>query len=263
MNPYIHLPKVPIVIGRQDFVVLRCRGKKVLHLGCVDSGLLYERFLSKELMHQKLAEVAIELWGIDIDADGISFLRNQGFSNLIVGDVCNLDKIPELQGQLFDVIVASEIIEHLMNPGLFLDAVSKLMIPNHTELIITVPNAFRISTLIHLLRGVEYVHPDHNYWFSYTTVTNLIKKAGFEIREVYVYSFESTKIFPRVSQQIPWKKNAGPAPRPEVESSQSSAWSRVFRYLKSLPRRLVVRVLYRRTPFWGDGIIVIAQKPGK
>jgi hypothetical protein len=28
MNPYISLPKVPIVIGRQDFVVSRCRGKK-------------------------------------------------------------------------------------------------------------------------------------------------------------------------------------------------------------------------------------------
>jgi len=263
MNPYIHLPKVPIVIGRQDFVVSRCRGKKVLHLGCVDSGLLRERFLSAKLMHQKLAEVATELWGIDIDADGISFLRSQGFDNLVVGDVCNLDKIPELQGQRFDVIVASKIIEHLMNPGLFLNAVDKLMIPGHTELIVTVPNAFRVSTLIQLLHGVEYVHPDHNYWFSYATVTNLLKKAGFEIREVYVYSFQSTRIIPESVSKFLVRKNASLAPRRKAESFPSNVWTRAIGYLKSLPRRLIVQVLYRRTPFWGDGIIVIAMKPGK
>lgn len=193
MNPYIRLPKVPIVTGRQSFVISRCKGKKVLHLGCVDKGLLYERFSSGELLHQKLAEVSSELWGIDIDEDGISFLRSKGFNNLIVGDVCNLDKIPDLQEHIFDVIVASEIIEHLMNPGLFLEAVKKFMRPGHTELIVTVPNAFRLSTLIQLLHGVEYIHPDHNYWFSYATVTNLLKKAGFEIREVYVYSFEKNQ----------------------------------------------------------------------
>ena len=194
MNPYIELPRVPIVIGRQDFVLERCRGKRVLHLGFADKDLFRERFLSGELMHQKLARVTGELWGIDTDVDGVSFLRSQGFDNLIVGDVCNLNNIPELQRQHFDIIVASEIIEHLMNPGLFLEAVKNLMISGDTELIATVPNAFRVSTLLWLLRGVEYVHPDHNYWFSYHTVTNLLRKSGLAIHEVYVYSFE--KILP-------------------------------------------------------------------
>jgi predicted SAM-dependent methyltransferase len=263
MNPYISLPKVPIVIGRQDFVVSRCRGKKVLHLGCVDSGSLHERFLRGELMHQKLAEVAAELWGIDIDADGISFLRSQGFDNLVVGDVCSLDKIPEFQERSFDIIVASEIIEHLMNPGLFLNAVEKLMIPGHTELIVTVPNAFRISTLIQLWYGVEYIHPDHNYWFSYATVTGLLRKAGFEIKEIYVYSFESTKILSELVSKFFRRKNTRMTPRLKAESSSFTSRVQIIGYLKLLLRRLVMRVLYKRTPFWGDGIIVFVRKPGK
>lgn len=261
MNPYVELPRVPIVIGRQDFVLARCKDKRVLHLGCTDSWLCRKRFLSGELMHQKLAGIAAELWGIDTDADGISFLRSQGIGNLVVGDVCNLDKIPDLQGQRFDVIVASEIMEHLMNPGLFLKAVKNLMIPGYTELIVTVPNAFRVSTLIQLLRRVEYIHPDHNYWFSYHTVTNLLKKSGFKIDEIYVYSFTSTRIFPYQINQFFGRRavKIHQAASGGAGSSRSSIWIWIIRYCKSIPRRLFVRLLYRRTPFLGDGIIVVCR----
>lgn len=259
MNPYIELPKVPILVGRHDFVLERCKGKRVLHLGCIDSGLLQERFSSGELLHQKLAKVATNLWGIDIDADGITFLRNHGFNNLMVGDVCNLDKIPELQNQHFEVIVASELIEHLMNPGLFLEAVKKLMIPGHTELIVTVPNAFRVSSLLQLLDGVEYIHPDHNYWFSYHTITNLLTKGGFEIKEVYVYSFSYPKIFPLSNLFGKRTSKYTPSSSSETRFLPSSIWARGILYFKSLPRRLFIRFLYKKTPFFGDGVVVVAK----
>jgi 2-polyprenyl-3-methyl-5-hydroxy-6-metoxy-1,4-benzoquinol methylase len=150
VNPYIKLPKVPILSGRQDFVIERCKGKKVLHLGCVDSGLLGERFARGELMHQKLAKVASELWGIDIDCDRIRFLRDHGFENLTCADVCYLEEIKEITDEEFDIIVATELLEHLMNPGLFLEAVKNIMIPERAELILSFPNAFKISNLLML-----------------------------------------------------------------------------------------------------------------
>jgi len=276
MDPYIELPKVPIVIGRQDFVLARCKGKQVLHLGCVDSNLLLQRFLAGELMHQKLAQVSDELWGVDVDEQGIDFLLEHGIDNVVVGDVCNLDNIPDLQGRRFDVIVASEIIEHLMNPGLFSKAVKNLMRPGHTELIVTVPNAFRVSTLIQLLRGVEYVHLDHNYWFSYHTVTNLLKKGGFDIEEVCVYSFTSPKILPRrigkffskgVRPVRKWPKSSsrkdtkiGLVSGGGTKSPSTSIFIRAIRYCKLLPRRLLISLLYRITPFFGDGIILVCKR---
>ena len=105
-------------------------------------------------MHQKLSDAANEIWGVDIDASGISYLSNKGFNNLIVADISKLDEIEIIQKQSFDVVVASEVIEHLQNPGLFLNSARSLMIPEKTEFIVTVPNAFRIDNLIWLLRGI-------------------------------------------------------------------------------------------------------------
>jgi hypothetical protein len=234
----------------------------VLHLGCVDTGLLNERFQRGELVHQRLSTVVTELWGVDIDADGISYLREQGFDHLFVGDICELGRISQLKTKSFDVILASEVIEHLQNPGLFLNSVKSLMVSGKTDLVITVPNAFRIDTLFWLLRGVEFVHPDHNYWFSYHTAVNLLRKNGFEIRRVYVYSFQPLHILPPKLRRL-FRMHDGDSIGVDTKraslASSAPLSQRSFRYLRSLPRRLAVSLLYHRTPFWGDGIIVVAR----
>jgi 2-polyprenyl-3-methyl-5-hydroxy-6-metoxy-1,4-benzoquinol methylase len=263
MDPYIRLPKALIVRDRQAPILARCQGKRVLHLGCADAGLLHERFEGHELVHQRLAAIAGELWGVDIDAAGISFLRSKGFDNLIVGDICELDKIKALQGKNFDVIVASEVIEHLANPGLFLNTVKALM-AHETELIISVPNAFRLDTLIWLLRGVEYIHPDHNYWFSYHTITNLVRKSGFNLKKLYVYSFQYLTVVPnrvrKYTQHPAGKAVAKPGEVASTSPAPAPFLRLIVNYFRSLPKRLLVSVLYKTTPFWGDGIIIVAQR---
>ena len=57
------LPNVKVVSDRHPFIVNRCRGKTVLHIGCVDSGLLEERYKQGQLLHQKIEEVALRQWG--------------------------------------------------------------------------------------------------------------------------------------------------------------------------------------------------------
>ena len=255
MNPYIKLPKVPIVYGRQNVIITKCKDKQVLHLGCVDEGHLYERFERGELMHQMLAVVSKELWGVDIDTKGIEYLRHQGFENLLVGDVCMLESVEVLRNRVFEVIVASEVIEHLQNPGLFFEGVKRFMIPEETELILTVPNAFRIDNLLWLFRGVEYVHPDHYYWFSYYTVCHFLEKNGFVLKNVMVYSFQRQEILPRVSLTPSFTK------LDDFEKTQKSFWGKGKRYIRTLPKYLITRFLLKRTPFWGDGIILIVKVP--
>lgn len=271
MNPYLTLPKVPLLFGRQDFLVDVARGQRVLHLGCVDTGLLHERFAQGQLLHQKLAKVATALWGFDIDQAGIDFLRREGFTNLVEGDVSYVDQYAEFKGVAFDVILASEVVEHLQNPGLFLQAVQQLMIPGHTKLVVSVPNAFRIDTLLWLLRGIEYVHPDHNYWFSYLTITNLFKKNNFEIEQVYMYSFHKSNLLPQRFQKYFRRQATTPAmavtPQgaatgaevPPDSATGSPTHGTLASYARALPRRLLAAFLYGRTPFWGDGLIVVAQ----
>ncbi len=250
------LPPAKMVYGRQEAVVERCRGRRVLHLGCVDAGLLEQRLQAGQLMHQKLAAVAADLWGLDIDEAGIERMREHGFQQLIAADAA--EAVPQLEAQSFDVIVASEVVEHLMDPGRFLQSVRSWMTPGSTELIVTVPNAFRIDTLLGLFRGVERIHPDHNYWFSYRTATNLLHKTGFEITSVSVYSLQPRGILPEVLRRR--RVSQAPAASADAAALPPLLW-RGWDYLRSLPKRFLVTALYATNPFWGDGLILTARRP--
>jgi SAM-dependent methyltransferase len=224
-----------------------------LHLGCADEGYLYERHKRGELMHQKLATVSKELWGVDIDEKGIEYLRSQGFENLLVGDVCTLDRLQTLQNKVFDAIVVSEVLEHLENPGFFLEGVRRFMKPEETELIVSVPNAFRIDNLYWLFRGVEYVHRDHYYWFSYYTVCHLLERKGLDVKSVTVYSFENPGILPKKGLIQSCIQTRG-------DEEQGTFFVKKARgYIKALPKRVLTSLLLKRTPFWGDGIILVAR----
>jgi hypothetical protein len=71
------LPPATLVDGRHPFIVERCREKSVLHVGCVDAGLLEERFARGDLLHQKLERVARRPVGTDIDSEGIRFMLSK------------------------------------------------------------------------------------------------------------------------------------------------------------------------------------------
>lgn len=260
LNPYHTLPRPAVQRGRQGLVIERSRGKRVLHVGCVDAGLLHERFARGELMHQKLAAVASELWGVDVDADGIAFLAAQGFGNLLAGDICEPETLRQLCDRPFDLIIASEVVEHLENPGAFLRSARQIMRPGVTELIVTIPNAFGVNTLLWMLRGVELVHPDHNYWFSYHTASTLLGKCGLYVSEIYPYSL----------QKWGWRGQgmaalsaaaAGTAGAAGTATAHRFSLGGVGAYVRSLPKRLLVSWLYRRSPFFGDGLIIVAVVP--
>jgi len=264
LEPFIRLPRADLVAGREEIILARSANKRVLHVGCVDAGLLEERYARGVLLHQRMAEVTTDLWGIDIDAEGISFLRDRGYRNLVVGDVCQKESLEALRDCQFDLIVASEVMEHLENPGLFLEALRDLMKPGQTELILTVPNAFRLETFFGLWRRVEIVHPDHNYWFSFHTITNLLRKKGFTIDTVIVYALQQLSPlgdFRRFRNRRNGPKSRGPraetaAPGP----GRRSLPARALAYAASVPRRTLTSLLLRRTPFWGDGLIVVARR---
>jgi len=265
MDPYIRLPKVPVVQGRKGTVLSLCKGKRVLHLGCVDAGPFFRERLEKgELLHQNIAAVAQELWGVDIDSAGVSLLRDHGFSNLVTADACDVDRIEVLRSRRFDVIVAAEIIEHLPNPGLFLSAVKHFMTAEDTQLIITVPNAFRMVSWLWLLRGVEFVHPDHSYWFSYATATHLVQKSGFRIQQIYVYSFQPSELFVPVMRRLRRGGGHSTDPRgPEMPSRRNGSMTslhKALRYLRSFPKRAFFSALYRINPFFADGIVIVARR---
>jgi 2-polyprenyl-3-methyl-5-hydroxy-6-metoxy-1,4-benzoquinol methylase len=260
------LPDCEILAGRQGFLLAACAGKTVLHVGCVDSGLLRERLAKGELLHQRLGVVADELWGTDVDVEGVRFLREQGMERVLPIDLSTEPPGSVLSAVTFDVIVLAEVLEHLNDPGTMLERIREMMRPGgQTRLIVSVPNAFSLTNLFSLARGKESVHPDHNYYFSRTTLRTLLAKNGLRVLEEYVYVFDTDRL-PRARFQgahfYDGRGQRETRPRP-------SSWRRLLGRLRHTPvvdtpaeivRTLFNFVLYRRTPFWADGVVAVCAR---
>src|SRR5215813_12674417 len=140
----------------------------------------------EKLLHKQLMKVTepYKLWGLDLSEEGVRILHTMGIDYVIQGDV---EKIPkELQEERFDIILAGEIIEHVANPGLFLSNLIPVM-DKTTELVLTTPNAFSFKGFLHSMLHQEKVHQDHNYYFSYYVLKQLLEKFGLKCKEIYYY----------------------------------------------------------------------------
>lgn len=172
------------IVSREAFILEHCSGRSVLHLGCVDSPFLEAKLASASLLHVKLSKVARELFGVDLDGAGLDILRAHGFTHLYEG---NVERLEELRlARTFDVIVAGEILEHVPNPGLFLNSAREHL---HVDgrLIITVPSAQNVKVLANALRRREVVHADHVAYYSPRTLTHLLQMHGYVVEEVHPY----------------------------------------------------------------------------
>jgi len=187
MIKFLHpLPRARFVGSRNPALSRLCEGKTVLHLGFVDEGLLEERLISRDWLHSELARVSNRLVGVDISKDGVQRAIEVGFNDCYIGDVEELTqaRFPRLN---YDIILAADIIEHIANPGLFLEQLQAVATSN-TVVVITTPNALSIKTLFFPLARTEVVHPDHNFYYSPVTLTTLLRKYGFEVTEINFYS---------------------------------------------------------------------------
>ena len=159
-----------------------------------------------------------------------------------------VDMARELAAGLLDarlvILKGCAHVPQLQAPTEFLAAARELMTGLKCELIISVPNAFRLDNLIGLFRGVENVHPDHNYYFSYHTATNLLKKSGMTVKEVYLYSFERKRVLSRWLR--PRRNREGPPPAGETSGNDGP---RPPKGGQSLQHTILAFLLFRFSPF--------------
>lgn len=177
------------LVQRVDFIKKACEGKKVLHLGCTNYPYTEQAIKDEMLLHFELEKVARELYGFDFDEAGLEILRQANAKNLYQADLEKLENVA--LDETFDVIIAGEMIEHLSNPGLFLQGIKRFM-NDETDLVITTINAYcGLRFLIYGLRGKggenEPVHPDHVFYYSYKTLSLLLNRANLNVKEFCFY----------------------------------------------------------------------------
>jgi hypothetical protein len=106
---------VKVFTYRWDFLRPLVEGKDVLEIGPAELVGTVNKRKRDRWIHGRIADVAERLVGVEVSEPQVGALRAEGF-DVRLGDAETFDL-----GEGFDVIVAGELIEHLSNPGLFLD----------------------------------------------------------------------------------------------------------------------------------------------
>jgi 2-polyprenyl-3-methyl-5-hydroxy-6-metoxy-1,4-benzoquinol methylase len=143
-------------------------------------------------VHALLKERAREVWGLDIDFDESAVEPKDRYVRASA-ESFSFDK-------KFDVIFAGDLIEHLSNPGLFLQSARKHCADSGT-LILTTPNCFNLFNIAEKFSKREpTVNHDHTCYFNSKTLSQLLGKNGWHVERVgFVYSLG-------VAYRESWKK---------------------------------------------------------
>jgi SAM-dependent methyltransferase len=115
---------------------------------------------------------------MDVDRGAVEKLRDQGL-DVVVGDAQDM----HLDAR-FDTIVAGELIEHLANPGEFLEGCRQHLKPAG-RLVLSTPNPFSIMYYLMFLKNFRHAfNPEHTIWLCPQTLSQLAERSGFRVREM-------------------------------------------------------------------------------
>jgi 2-polyprenyl-3-methyl-5-hydroxy-6-metoxy-1,4-benzoquinol methylase len=142
-----------------------------------------------------MTKVADRIAGFDWSQPGLEILHKHGVNGLHRLNLLEPDEVEKGWNNLGfepEIVVAGELLEHLDRAGMVLENCQRMMAPG-CQMVITVPNAFSVRSLLHVLRGYEKVAPDHVSYYSYSNVRELAERNGFTLDRVNWYRYSPTR----------------------------------------------------------------------
>lgn len=182
---------------RIEAIVEYCKNKQIIHLGCVDHiEIIEDKIKNQTWLHGRITDTASRLIGIDVNTDGIDYLRSKkGIKNVFYGDIENSSLIQEIVSEQWDCIIVAEVLEHVDNPTKFLKNIKTNYEENIREILLSVPNATSFNNWRHSLFNRECINSDHRFWFTGFTLCKVLTIAGYNVESVkYVNAFTKTNL---------------------------------------------------------------------
>ncbi len=148
-------------------------GKKILDIGCA----------SGDLGQQIKRKGSCEVTGIDISRKSVKEARKV-LDNAMVVDLSQ-GRLPFKKGQ-FDIVIFSEVVEHLFNPGVILKEINRILKAG-SVLVVTTPNILYWAHRLSFLRGEFKYQKEgpfdeaHIHFFTFNTLLNLVEDSGFKL----------------------------------------------------------------------------------
>jgi len=175
-----HAPR--IVRDAHALILDMAAGRAVLNVGAAGNARYYGDHGTEGWLHKRLADRAARLVGLDIDEAEIAAARDIGFA-ILAGDCETV-----VLGETFDLIVLSDVIEHVGNPAA---AVANMV--RHLALggriAITTPNATSAGNFLRTLRRrPPNVYWDHVALYAPEHIQALCDRHGYRIEDIAFFT---------------------------------------------------------------------------
>lgn len=184
-------------------VLAAARDRTVLNVGAAGGVTGYLPEHPDLWLHHRLGTVAGEVVGLDIDPEGVAHAERHGY-RLTEGDCQEVDL-----GRRFDVIVMSDVIEHVEDPSRAVVNMTRHLEP-HGRLYVTTPNATFIGNIIDAFRrGPVDVYWDHVSIFLPEHIQTICDRHGLSLHRVEFFTFvdhrtPTTRVKSRLVQVFGW-----------------------------------------------------------
>jgi SAM-dependent methyltransferase len=172
-----------------DIVIPLMTGRSVLDVGSIGHSYVGRKDY-KNWNFAIIQQHAAKVKGFDILVDDVALARADGF-DIDVGDAETY-----LASDTYEVVFAGDLIEHLSNPGLFLNCAYKNL-ANDGTLVLSTPNTYSLSKLVRVvLRRTNEppVNPEHTFYFTPQTLQQLLVRHGFRVEHVAYCDFDYATI---------------------------------------------------------------------
>ena len=165
---------------KAEFFEKYIKGKRVLDIGFIGNRRGPEDVLDS--LHGQICRISDECVGLDLQTEKVQELQARGLK-CVYGNAEDLkDIMTENEIELFDVVVAFELIEHILNQKRFLDGVGDALVDGGL-LILSTPNPWALKHIIGrgMLNKKTYICDEHIGFFDELMMENLLRRTGWEI----------------------------------------------------------------------------------
>jgi len=190
-------------VDRDDFLLGAAAGRTVTHVGFVPAGgdgLGLGGFgpgrpggLGRDVrwLHARIATVARDLVGVDVDAAGVARARAAGYDGHTV-DCGSPAEVARAAIRPAELVLVGEMIDQVDDVGAFLDGMRSLTTSAGT-MIVTTPNVFRPHNLVATLAGRDTALPGQVSWHSWSTFANVLEKHRWRIVTLRPYTIDGAQ----------------------------------------------------------------------
>jgi 2-polyprenyl-3-methyl-5-hydroxy-6-metoxy-1,4-benzoquinol methylase len=171
-----------------------------------------------------LVDRGCRVTAIELEADSASALSEMA-ETVIVGDLNDPELLDELEPE-FDVVLAGDVLEHLLRPHDVLRRAARLLRPGGRA-VVSLPHVGHADVRLALMQGTwDYnawglLDDTHTRFFTLKSIKQMVKQAGLvitELRRVVIPAFETELALER--DAIPTDVLALALQDPEAETYQ-------------------------------------------